>query len=175
MKIYAHVLTSFTKPQNWLFHVVVLLTTAKKWTKVKNARAGRAKLLFLPTKYSNLSRSRCRRRCLCFKDVRAQNVPTYRFFLNLLRRSNQFQRFQVTLLSEGSAPQRCIMYWQYCGTNWNTNYCWTRYSYNATGKPCKNTHYFVFNCLYLKNKLGDPNFLFLKSNQKGMIKLSAQF
>ena len=30
--------------------------------------------------------------------------------------SNQFQRFQVTLLLEGSAPQRCIMYWQYCGT-----------------------------------------------------------
>ena len=27
---------------------------AKKWTKVKNARAGRAKLLFLPTKYANL-------------------------------------------------------------------------------------------------------------------------
>ena len=42
----------------------VLLTTAKKWTKVKNARAGRAKLLFLPTKYANLLRSRCRRRCL---------------------------------------------------------------------------------------------------------------
>ena len=37
-----------------LFHVVVLLTTATKWTKVKNARAGRAKLLFLPTKYANL-------------------------------------------------------------------------------------------------------------------------
>ena len=31
-----------------------LLTTAKKWTKMKNARAGRAKLLFLPTKYANL-------------------------------------------------------------------------------------------------------------------------
>ena len=32
-------------PQTWLFHVVALLTTAKKWTKMKNARAGRAKLL----------------------------------------------------------------------------------------------------------------------------------
>ena len=31
---------------------------------MKNARAGRAKLLFLPTKYANLLRSRCRRRCL---------------------------------------------------------------------------------------------------------------
>ena len=53
MKIYFQVLTLFINPQIWLFHVVVLLTTAKKWTKVKNARAGRAKLLFLPTKYAN--------------------------------------------------------------------------------------------------------------------------
>ena len=41
---------------------IVLLTTAKNWTKMKNAHAGRAKLLFLPTKYANLSLSRCRRR-----------------------------------------------------------------------------------------------------------------
>ena len=41
-------------PQTWLFRVVALLTTAKKWTKMKNARAGRAKLLFLPTKYANV-------------------------------------------------------------------------------------------------------------------------
>ena len=54
MKIYPQVLTFFIKLQIWLFHIVVLLTTAKKWTKVKNARAGRAKLLFLFTKYANL-------------------------------------------------------------------------------------------------------------------------
>ena len=42
------------KTKNLAMHVVVLLTTATKWTKVKNARAGRAKLLFLPTKYANL-------------------------------------------------------------------------------------------------------------------------
>ena len=54
MKIYPRVLTFFIKPQIWLFHVVVLQTTAKKWAKVKNARAERAKLLFLPTKYANL-------------------------------------------------------------------------------------------------------------------------
>ena len=54
MKIYPQVLKFFKKPQIWLFHVVVLLTTAKKWTKVKKARAGRAKLLFLPGKYANL-------------------------------------------------------------------------------------------------------------------------
>ena len=53
MKIYPQVLTFFIKPQIWLFHVVVLQTAAKKWTKVKNARAGRAILLFLPTKYAN--------------------------------------------------------------------------------------------------------------------------
>ena len=52
MKIYLQVLTFFIKPKTWLFHVVVLLTTAKKWTKVKNVRAVRAKLLFLPTKYA---------------------------------------------------------------------------------------------------------------------------
>ena len=46
MKVYPQVLTLFIKPQIWLFHVVVLLTTAKKWTKVKNARAGSAKLSF---------------------------------------------------------------------------------------------------------------------------------
>ena len=54
MTIYPQVLTFFTKPQIWLFHVAVLLTTAKKWTKGKNPRAGRAKLLFLPNKYANL-------------------------------------------------------------------------------------------------------------------------
>ena len=54
IKIYLRVLTFFIKLQIWLFHVAVLLTTAKKWTKVKNARARRAKLLFLPTKYANL-------------------------------------------------------------------------------------------------------------------------
>ena len=54
MVIYRQVLSLFIKPQIWLFHVVVLLTTAKKWTKVKNARAGRAKLLFLPNEYANL-------------------------------------------------------------------------------------------------------------------------
>ena len=47
----------FIKPQtcpNLAIHVVVLLTTAKKWTKVKNARAWRAKLVLLLIKYANL-------------------------------------------------------------------------------------------------------------------------
>ena len=46
MKIYPQVLTFLITPQICLFHVAVLLTTAKKWTKVKNARAGRAKLYY---------------------------------------------------------------------------------------------------------------------------------
>ena len=54
MKIYPQVLTFFINPQIWLFRVVVLLTTAKKRTKLKNARAGPAKLLFWPNKFANL-------------------------------------------------------------------------------------------------------------------------
>ena len=49
MKIYRRVLMFFIKRQIWLFfYVVVLQTTAKKWTKVKNARAGLAKLMNIP-------------------------------------------------------------------------------------------------------------------------------
>ena len=53
MKSYPQVLTLSIKPQIWLCHVIVLRTTAKKWTKEKNARAGRARLLFLLCKYAN--------------------------------------------------------------------------------------------------------------------------
>ena len=53
MKIYPQVQTFFIKPQIWLFYVVVVLT-AKKWAKVKNARAARANLWLLPTKYATL-------------------------------------------------------------------------------------------------------------------------
>ena len=69
IKIYPQGLTFFIKPQIWLFRVVFLLTTAKKWTKVKNARAGRAKLFFLPTKYAN-----CRCRCLSVLLVRNNRI-----------------------------------------------------------------------------------------------------
>ena len=41
----------------------------------------------------------------------------------------------------------------------------------ATGKPCKNTIYFGFSCSYLKNELGDPNFLLHKSDQQAKVKL----
>ena len=52
MKIYPEVLTSFIKPQTWLFHVVGLLSFAADGKEmdrfeVKNALAGHAKLLIL--------------------------------------------------------------------------------------------------------------------------------
>ena len=45
----------------------------------------------------------------------------------------------------------------------------------ATGKPSKNTQYFGFNWSYLKNKLCEPHFLLLESDQKAKTKLSAKF
>ena len=45
----------------------------------------------------------------------------------------------------------------------------------VTGEPCKNTLYFRFSYLYLKNELGDPNFSLQKSDQQAKMKLSAKF
>ena len=45
----------------------------------------------------------------------------------------------------------------------------------ATGKPCKNTLYCGFSCPYLKNELGDLNFLLLQSDKQAKMKLSAKF
>ena len=69
MKIYPQVLTFFIKPRIWLLQVVILLTTPKKWTKVKKTRTGRAKLLFLSTKYANLGGSLCRHHCRCLSSL----------------------------------------------------------------------------------------------------------
>ena len=69
MKIYTQVLTLFIKPRIWLLRVVILLTTPKKWTKVKKIRTGSAKLLFLSTKYANLGGSLCRRHCRCLSSL----------------------------------------------------------------------------------------------------------
>ena len=43
--MFRHVLTSSTQPEIWSIHVVARTRTAKKCTKMKNARAGRAELL----------------------------------------------------------------------------------------------------------------------------------
>ena len=45
----------------------------------------------------------------------------------------------------------------------------------ATGTPCKNTLYFDFCCSYLKNELGNPNFLLHRSDQQARMNLSAKF
>ena len=49
-------LTSSTQLRNMSFHVVGWTRTAAKCTKMKNARAKRAKLLFFIVKYANLFR-----------------------------------------------------------------------------------------------------------------------
>ena len=54
MKIYLQVLASSIIPQIRSFHVVVLLTMAKKWTEMKNACAEHTKLLLLLSKCANL-------------------------------------------------------------------------------------------------------------------------
>ena len=55
-------LTSSTQTQIWSNHFVVKTRTAKKCTKMQNARAGRAELLFLLIKPIVLWRSRSRHR-----------------------------------------------------------------------------------------------------------------
>ena len=55
-----HILTSSTQLQNRSFHVVERTRTSAKCLKIKNARAKRAKLLFVIVKYANLWRSCCR-------------------------------------------------------------------------------------------------------------------
>ena len=45
--MFRQVLTSSTQPQIWSNHGVVKTRTAKKCTKMQNARAGRTELLFL--------------------------------------------------------------------------------------------------------------------------------
>ena len=41
----------------------------------------------------------------------------------------------------------------------------------ATKEPSKSALYFVFKSLYLKNELGDPHFLLLKSDKHATLKL----
>ena len=54
LKMSRLVLTSSTQRQNRSFHVVESTRTAMKCTKVKTARAKRAKLPFFIVKYANL-------------------------------------------------------------------------------------------------------------------------
>ena len=45
----------------------------------------------------------------------------------------------------------------------------------ATREASKNALYFAFKCLYLKNELGDHQFVLLESDWQGMITLSEKF
>ena len=65
--MFRSLLTFSTKPENWSIHVVVRTrTAAKKCTKMKNALAGSAELLFLLIRVIFLLSScrRCRRPCV---------------------------------------------------------------------------------------------------------------
>ena len=55
MEICRQLLTSSTQRQNTSFHVVEMMRTAAKCTKMKSARAKRAKLMFFLVKYANFS------------------------------------------------------------------------------------------------------------------------
>ena len=66
-----HMLTSSTQLQNRSFHVVERTRMSSKCQKTKNARAKRAKTLFLIVKYANLWGFCCRRRRGCLSSVLA--------------------------------------------------------------------------------------------------------
>ena len=69
LKICHHMLTSSTQLQNKSFHVVEGTRTSLKCQKMKNARAKRAKILFLIVKYANLWGFCCRRRRGCLSSL----------------------------------------------------------------------------------------------------------
>ena len=74
--MFRHVLTSSTQPEIWSIHVVVRTRTAKKCTKPKNARAGRAELLFSFIRAIALWRFRSRRRRRNLRKLPSKTTPT---------------------------------------------------------------------------------------------------
>ena len=69
LNICHHTLTSSTQLQNRSFHVVERTRTSAKCSKMKYARAKRAKLLFFIVKYANLLRFCCCRRRGCLSSL----------------------------------------------------------------------------------------------------------
>ena len=61
---------------------------------MKNALAESVKLLFLPTKYANLCRSRCPRRCMCKEDLQPSERPWW-----LLLIFSELKSFPLRLLA----------------------------------------------------------------------------
>ena len=62
MKIISPIVDFFLKTSNLAISRYCFADDGKELDKNEKRTAGRAKLLFLPTKYANLSLSRCRRR-----------------------------------------------------------------------------------------------------------------
>ena len=69
LNICHHMLTSSTQLQNRSFDVVERTRTSAKCQKMKNARAKRAKILFLIVKYANLWGFCCRLRRGCLSSL----------------------------------------------------------------------------------------------------------
>ena len=69
LNICHHMPTSSTQLQNRSFHVVERTRTSSTCQKMENARAKRAKILFLIVKYVNLWGPCCRRRCGCLSSL----------------------------------------------------------------------------------------------------------
>ena len=69
LNICHHMLTLSTQLQNRSFHVIERMRTSSKCQKMKNARAKRAKILFLIVKYANLWGFCCRRRRACLGSL----------------------------------------------------------------------------------------------------------
>ena len=76
LNICHHVLTSSTQLQNRSFDVVERTRGSTKCQKMKNARAKRAKILFLIVKYANLWGFCCRRRRGCLSSLLWNSAPT---------------------------------------------------------------------------------------------------
>ena len=76
--MFRHVLMSPTQPEIWSIHVVVRTRTAKKCTKMKNARAGLAELLFLLIIAIILWRSHSRYRSPCVISLFLMTVCAFR-------------------------------------------------------------------------------------------------
>ena len=77
LNICRQVLTSSTQPKNKSFHVVDRTIVAAKCTKMKNARAKRAKLLFFIISYANVRRCCRRANCACTRTVLSPPCPKF--------------------------------------------------------------------------------------------------
>ena len=99
LNICHYMLTSSTQLQSRSFHVVERTRTSSKCQKMKNARAKRAKILFLIVKYANLWGFCCRRCRGCLAPYCDDNATHKRrsFLLCLYVKNHPFQSIERTL------------------------------------------------------------------------------